>query len=309
MKSGTITVPPPTPKSPLKTPAAAAIAASFSVRLRGMPAIIGRVSVAAPLAEALEPLRSEPSRAAILLDVDGTLAPIVRHADDAHVPEPTRVPLIAVAKRYGLVACVSGRQAAIARRIVSLGTITYVGNHGAEILRGGATEVEHDPEVLSWARRVQDFARSAMTDDLRRLRVREEDKGVIAALHWRGAPDEQAAETAVLAVGAAAQDAGFWTHRGRKVLEIRPPVTLDKGRGITRLLTGLDLDAGLYVGDDLTDLDAFAALRRLRDEGALTTTLCVGVASDETPPELAESADVLVDGPTGVRALLSTLAA
>jgi trehalose 6-phosphate phosphatase len=274
-----------------------------------MPAIIGRVSVAAPLAEALEPLRSEPSRAAILLDVDGTLAPIVRHADDAHVPEPTRVPLIAVAKRYGLVACVSGRQAAIARRIVSLGTITYVGNHGAEILRGGATEVEHDPEVLSWARRVQDFARSAMTDDLRRLRVREEDKGVIAALHWRGAPDEQAAETAVLAVGAAAQDAGFWTHRGRKVLEIRPPVTLDKGRGITRLLTGLDLDAGLYVGDDLTDLDAFAALRRLRDEGALTTTLCVGVASDETPPELAESADVLVDGPTGVRALLSTLAA
>jgi trehalose 6-phosphate phosphatase len=274
-----------------------------------MPAIIGRVSVAAPLAEALEPLRSEPSRAAVLLDVDGTLAPIVRHADDAHVPEPTRAPLIAVAKRYGLVACVSGRQAAIARRIVSLGTITYVGNHGAEILRGGATEVEHDPELDGWARRVQEFARGAMTDDLRRLRVREEDKQVIAALHWRGAPDEDAAEAAVMAVGAAAEAAGFWTHRGRKVLEIRPPVALDKGRGIRRLLEGQDLDAALYVGDDLTDLDAFAALRARRDEGALTTALCVGVASDETPPELAETADLLVDGPTGVRALLSTLAA
>jgi trehalose 6-phosphate phosphatase len=274
-----------------------------------MPAIIGRVSVAAPLAEALEPLRSEPSRAAILLDVDGTLAPIVRHADDAHVPEPTRVPLIAVAKRYGLVACVSGRQAAIARRIVSLGTITYVGNHGAEILRGGATEVEHDPEIAGWGRRVQDFARGAMTDELRRLRVREEDKQVIAALHWRGAPDEAAAEAAVMAVGAEAQAAGFWTHRGRKVLEIRPPVALDKGRGITRLLAGQDLDAALYVGDDLTDLDAFAALRTLRDDGALTTALCVGVASDETPPALAESADLLVDGPAGVRVLLSTLAA
>src|SRR5947199_7904685 len=172
MKSGTITVPPPTPNSPLDTPPAPPIAASFGVRLRGMPAIIGRVSVAAPLAEALEPLRSDPRRSAVLLDVDGTLAPIVRHADDAHVPEPTRVPLIAVARRYGLVACVSGRQAAIARRIVSLGTITYVGNHGAEILRGGATEVEHDPELASWARRVQDFARSAMTDELQRLRVR-----------------------------------------------------------------------------------------------------------------------------------------
>src|SRR6266496_90028 len=157
MNSGTITVPPPTPNRPLNTPAAAAIAASFSVRLRGMPAIIGRVSVAAPLAEALEPLRSEPSRAAILLDIDGTLAPIVRHADDAHVPEPTRVPLVAVAKRYGLVACVSGRPAATARRIVSLGTITYVGNHGAEILRGGATEVEYDPEIVAWGQRVQEF--------------------------------------------------------------------------------------------------------------------------------------------------------
>src|SRR6476661_6806576 len=158
MKSGTMTVPPPTPKSPLKTPAPAAIAASFSVRLRGMPAIIGRVSVAAPLAEALEPLRSEPSRAAVLLDVDGTLAPIVRHADDAHVPEPTRVPLIAVAKRYGRVACVTGRRATVARRIVSLGSITSAGNHGAEILRGGQTEPEQDPEVAAWSQRMAVFA-------------------------------------------------------------------------------------------------------------------------------------------------------
>jgi trehalose 6-phosphate phosphatase len=274
-----------------------------------MPAIIGLVSVAAPLAEALEPLRFAPSRAAVLLDVDGTLAPIVRHAEDAHVPEPTRAPLIQVAKRYGLVACVSGRQAAIARRIVSLGTITYVGNHGAEILRGGATEVEHDPELVAWRRRVHDFARGAMNDELRRLRVREEDKDIIAAFHWRGAPDEPAAEAAVRALAADAEAAGFHTHRGRKVIEVRPPIAVDKGRGVTRLLSGYDLDAAMYVGDDLTDLDAFAALRALRDEGALQSALCVGVRSDETPPEIVEGADLLVDGPAGVRALLTTLAA
>jgi trehalose 6-phosphate phosphatase len=273
-----------------------------------MPAIIGRVSVAAPLAEALEPLRSEPSRAAILLDVDGTLAPIVRHAGDAHVPEPTRAPLIQVAKRYGLVACVSGRQAAVARQIVSLGTITYVGNHGAEILRGGATDVERDPELVAWGARVRGFARGAMTEELQRLRVRQEDKDIIAAFHWRGAPDEDAAEDALLAVAADAEAHGFHTHRGRKVLEIRPPLALDKGRGIRRLLEGLDLDTALYAGDDVTDLDAFAALRALRDDGALSTALCVGVASDETPPEVAEGADLLVDGPAGVRALLTTLA-
>src|SRR6266516_1103773 len=209
MNSGTMTVPPPTPNSPLKTPAPAAIAASFSVRLRGMPAIIGRVSVAAPLAEALEPLRSDPRRAAVLLDVDGTLAPIVRHADDAHVPEPTRVPLIAVAKRYGLVACVTGRRATTARRIVSLGSITYVGNHGAEVLRGGATEVELDPEVAAWSRRMDEWARATWNDNLHRLRVRAEDKDVIRAYHWRGAPDEAAAEAAVREVARRAEEDGL----------------------------------------------------------------------------------------------------
>src|SRR6185369_5357271 len=194
------------------TPAPAAITASFSVRLRGMPAIIGRVSVAAPLADALEPLRADPRHSAILLDVDGVLAPIVRHADDAHVPEPTRVPLIAVAKRYGLVACVSGRRATTARRIVSLGSITYVGNHGAEVLRGGRTEVELDPEVASWSPRMEAWASEAWNEELHRLRVRAEDKDVIRAYHWRGAPDEAAAEAAVRTLAEQAENEGFVVH-------------------------------------------------------------------------------------------------
>jgi trehalose 6-phosphate phosphatase len=133
------------------------------------------VSTAATLAEHLEPLRSDPAHSAVLLDVDGVLAPIVRHADDAHVPEPTRVLLIAVAKRYGLVACISGRRATTARRIVSLGSITYVGNHGAELLRGGSTEVELDPEVAAWSQRIAEWADAAWNQRLDRLRVRAED--------------------------------------------------------------------------------------------------------------------------------------
>ena len=161
------------------------------------------------------------------------------------MPEPTRTLLIAIARRYGLVACVTGRQAAIARRIVSLGTITYVGNHGAEILRGGATEVELDPEVAAWAQRVRDFAARALEDEaLRRLRVRGEDKDVIAAFHWRGAPDEEAAERAVRTVAERAEAEGLVTHWGRKVLEVRPPVRLDKGRGVEHLLADAGLDAG-----------------------------------------------------------------
>jgi trehalose 6-phosphate phosphatase len=267
------------------------------------------VSAAATLAEHIEPLRADPAHSAILLDVDGVLAPIVRHADDAHVPEPTRVPLIAVAKRYGLVACITGRRATTARRIVSLGSITYVGNHGAEVLRGGATEIELDPEVAAWSRRMSDWAERSWSDRLHRLRVRSEDKDVIRAFHWRGAPDEPAAETAVRELAEQAQDDGLVVHWGRKVLEVRPPVELNKGRGVERLLDETDMTAAVYVGDDNTDVDAFEALRRLTGDGRLQTGLCVGVRSDETPPELEEQADVLVDGPHGVRTLLSALAA
>jgi trehalose 6-phosphate phosphatase len=265
--------------------------------------------VEATITEAIAPLRADPRRAGVLLDIDGVLAPIVRHADDAHVPEPTRVALVAVAKRYGLVACVSGRQATTARRIVSLGSITYVGNHGAEMLRGGSSKVELDPEVAKWAPRIRAFADESFTDGLRRLRVRAEDKDVIRAFHWRGAPDEEAAEAAVRDIAERAEGAGLVTHWGRKVLEIRPPVELNKGRGVRRLIEETPIAVAAYVGDDTTDLDAFAALRALVEEKQLEHALCVGVRSDETPAELEAQADLLVDGPRGVRTLLSALAA
>lgn len=267
------------------------------------------MATAATLEELIAPLKADPRHSAILLDVDGVLAPIVRHADDAHVPEPTRVPLIAVAKRYGLVACISGRRATTARRIVSLGSITYVGNHGAEVLRGGRTEVELDPEVASWSPRMEAWARETWNEELNRLRVRAEDKDVIRAYHWRGAPDEAAAEAAVRKLAERAEKDGFVVHWGRKVLEVRPPVALNKGRGVEHLLEGTDITAAVYVGDDNTDLDAFDALRRLAAEGRLETAICVGVRSDETPAELEAKADVLIDGPVGVRTLLSALAA
>jgi trehalose 6-phosphate phosphatase len=303
-----MSTPPPTPNSPLNSPAAVPIAASVSVRLHGMSAILKAMSAAAPLVEALEPLRADPARAAILLDIDGTLAPIVRHADDAHVPEPTRTQLIAVAKRYAVVGCISGRRSSTARQMVSLGTIAYLGNHGSELLAPGGTDVEIDPEIAEYEPKVRAFAEAAYTTEVQRLRVRTEDKQAIKAFHWRGAPDEDAAEQAVREIAQRAQDEGFAIHWGRKVLEVRPPVEINKGRGVRRILEGRDLAAGLYVGDDMTDLDAFAGLRGLVEEGLLGAAVCVGVRSDETPHQLEEQADLLVDGPLGVRGLLMALA-
>ena len=259
--------------------------------------------------EALAPLRDDPRRAAILLDIDGTLAPIVEHAADAHVPESTRQMLITIADEYGLVACVSGRPASESRAMVSIGTITYLGSHGVEMLRSGWTAARLDPEIAEWARRIRDFGHAADTADTRKLRVRLEDKGPIVAFHWRGAPDEEAARAAVDEIARRAQEAGLHTHWGRKVLEVRPPVPIDKGAGIRHLLTevGSEIDTAMYVGDDTTDLDAFRALAAMRDEGRLSTAVRVGVASDEGPSEITEEADIVVDGPEGVRELLALL--
>jgi trehalose 6-phosphate phosphatase len=268
------------------------------------------MSAAATLAEALAPLRSDPARAAVLLDIDGTLAPIVRHADDAAVPEATRVQLIALAKRYAIVGCISGRRSTTARQMVGIGSIAYAGNHGSELLLPGAGTVEIDPELAAHEPAVRKFAADVYTPELQRLRVRSEDKQAIAGFHWRGAPDEDAAERAVQAIADQAQAAGLAIHWGRKVLEVRPPVEIHKGRGVQRLLEGRDIAVGLYVGDDMTDLDAFRGLRDLVAAGRLEAAICVGVRSeDETPDGLEEGSDVLVDGPAGVVELLRVLAA
>src|ERR1700760_4078655 len=121
--------------------------------------------------EALAPLRSDPAGSAVLLDIDGTLAPIVENASDASVPEATRQLLIRIARRYSLVACVSGRRASDARAMVSIGAITYVGTHGAELLQAGWTESRLDPRLDEWAERIAVFRNEADTGELRRRRV------------------------------------------------------------------------------------------------------------------------------------------
>ena len=125
----------------------------------------------------------------------------------------------------------------------------------------------------------------------------------IVGFHWRGAPDEAAALAAVDAIEAQARTAGFEPHRGRKVLEVRPPVPIDKGRGVRWVLGEAQPAAALYVGDDLTDIDAFAGVRQVAGEAAV----CIGVRSEETPAELEQAADAMVEGTRGVGELLEAL--
>jgi trehalose 6-phosphate phosphatase len=240
---------------------------------------------ASTLHEVLRPLTRAPERAGIFLDVDGTLAPIVERAEDARVPHATREALAALAPRYGCVACVSGRAALDARRLVGLSEIAYAGSHGAELLEPGADEPTVPAAFAEWAPRVREFVASQERGD-----ARVEHKGAIVALHWRGSEHE---EERVRAIARAAEDAGLAIHFGRKVLEIRPPVEFDKGQAVKAMIDRHSLEASLFAGDDVTDLDAFAVV-----------TVRVGVRSDEGPHEIVERADLVVDDMAAVLAAL-----
>ena len=141
---------------------------------------------ASSLASAIAPLIVDRSRTALLFDVDGTLAPIERDPQASSVPELTRRLLIDCQSTYGLVGCVSGRQAKEARRIVGIGSLPYCGNHGLELLPRGANEATVNAEAEAWTDRVQAAARETVPELREASGLRIEDKGPIVALHWRG---------------------------------------------------------------------------------------------------------------------------
>lgn len=213
-----------------------------------------------------------------------------------------------LARRYGLVACVSGRSASDARRLVGVGGIAYAGSHGAELLKPGSKRPQVTEAFKGWEGQVKAFVAERDTPELRRLRVRIEDKGPIAALHWRGVPDEDAARGRLAKLAAEAEREGLAVHWGRKVLEVRPPIEFNKGLAVRSLVEAAGSRVALFGGDDTTDLDAFDALRGLEEEGVLEATVLVGVRSDEGPEAIVERADLVVDGVEGFTRVLAALA-
>lgn len=233
----------------------------------------------------LAPLARAPDLSALVLDVDGTLAPIVARPELAVVPAETRTELARLAERYRLVACVSGRAGDDARRLVGVEGIQLVGNHGLEL----------DPRAHDLAEEIAAFRRE--------VGLPVEDKTLSLTYHYREAEDQAAARAELEEVARRAEEAGFDARWGRKVLEIRPAVEAHKGTAVRALVGRAGARLGLYAGDDTTDLDAFAGLRSLGLEHAV----CVAVASDEGPAALREAADLVVAGPEELTGLLRLL--
>jgi len=260
------------------------------------------------LAPLIAPLLAAPSKAAVLTDIDGTLAPIVESPEQVAVPDGARAALAELSGRFAIVACISGRRALKARELVGVKGIAYAGNHGLELLLAGEDEPQLDPSVRGREDAAADFVSELDGSELTHAELRVEDKGPIQALHWRGADDEDAAAARAREIAVEAGRAGLEPHWGRKVLELRPSGGCGKDAAVGAILAEDGVSAAIYGGDDRTDVDAFRRLRDLRERGRLQSAVCVGVSSAEAPAELTELADLTVEGPPGWLSVLRALA-
>ncbi|MFD7599527.1 trehalose-phosphatase [Streptomyces mirabilis] len=260
--------------------------------------------------DGLDAILTRPDRAVIALDFDGTLAPIVADPEQARA-HPDAVPaLAALAPKVASVAVVTGRPAGVAVRhggfagVPGLDHLVVLGHYGAErwdARTGTVNAPAPHPGVAA--------VRAELPGVLDGVGAWHgtwiEEKGRAVAVHTRRAEDPQAAFEALREpLTDLATRHGLIVEPGRMVLELRPP-GMDKGVALLEYVREVHAEAVMYAGDDLGDLPAFAAVDKLRSDGVPGLLVCSGSAE---VTELAERADLVVDGPAGVVRLLMALA-
>lgn len=233
---------------------------------------------------------------AVFLDYDGTLTPIVDDPATAVLDPDTRDGLRALALRHP-VAVVSGRDLDDVRTLVDLDDITFAGSHGFDILLADGTRHRRGDEY----RRSLDAAEQVLRARLDPIPGAQlERKRYALAAHFRRVPSERAEEVPVTVAEVAESYPDLRVTGGKMIAELRPDLEWDKGRALRLLIELLDLRGcvPVYVGDDLTDEDAFLALP---DPGA---AVVVRGEDDDRPTR----ADFALADPAATRELLRWLA-
>ena len=258
---------------------------------------------------------AQASQAVVCLDFDGVLAPIVDDPAQAHIHPDAADVLVALAERVRALAVVTGRPAAqavqlgdleaVGRRLGETGRdLLVLGQYGNERWDAGTRELVTPDPPAGLADLVAELPEVLAEAGLADAHV--EHKSLAVAVHTRRLPDPQGAlERLIPLLDARARDRGLVLEPGRMVVEVRGS-GMTKGDAVRTLHRELHPAAMVFVGDDLGDVEAFEAVAALRDDGLTGLLVCSGSQEQQA---LVELADVVVDGPDGVMALLRRLAA
>lgn len=241
----------------------------------------------------------------LITDVDGTISPIAPTPQLARVSAVCRRFLSSLSHQINLVAALSGRPAAIVRDMIGLDNIVYIGNHGME--RWHDNRVELLPEV----RRYVGIIETVIKEIFPRLPadgVIVENKGPAVTFHYRLAPDPVTAGKGILdAVNSSTLAKGLKITRGKMSVELLPPLDIDKGTAALSLIREHNLKGAIYLGDDLTDINAFRAMHSISTPSGFQG-LAIGVMSHDSPQLVAHEADFILDeGVKGVERFLEWL--
>ncbi|QXJ24089.1 trehalose-phosphatase [Actinomadura graeca] len=264
-------------------------------------------SLTAAGSDGLDAIRDTPAGAVLGFDFDGTLAPIVDDPSAARAHPGAAPALARLAPLVGSLVIVTGRPAAVAVEyggFAGIDGLVVLGQYGRERWESGTLTVPEPPAGVAEARAKLPGVLGAAGAP---PETYVEDKGQALAVHTRRcAEPEVALERLRSILAALAERTGLVVEPGRFVLELRPP-GMDKGVALRSFIDdrGARPSAVLFAGDDLGDLAAFGAVEELRAEGVPGVKVCSG--STEVTA-LADRADVIVDGPPGVVALLDALA-
>lgn len=256
---------------------------------------MGDVTQSAALAR-LEPILADPTRAGLFCDFDGTLSEIIDQPDLARPTDGSAAMLEDLARTIGLVGVLSGRPVAFLEAFFP-GAVLLAGLYGLETVTAGVRR-DH-PLGGAWREVIDDVAASSIAHGPVGMHV--EEKGLSLTLHFRTHPELEA-EVRAFAEKQAARS-GLQVRGARMSYELHPPIAVDKGTALLEL--SKDLSTVCFIGDDVGDLPAFDALDDLAARSV--SVVRVAVRSTEESSELVERADILVDGPPGVHALLAGL--
>jgi trehalose 6-phosphate phosphatase len=256
---------------------------------------VGAVTTSAALTR-FEPVLADPAGAGLFVDFDGTLSEIIDQPDLAQPAEGSAALLDQLAGKLGRVGVLSGRPVGFLEPFFP-SSVLLAGLYGLESVVAGVRR-DH-PLGGSWREVIDDVASSSIAHGPAGMHV--EEKGLSLTLHYRTHPElEEEVRTFASRQGARS---GLQVRPARMSVELHPPIAVDKGTALLELAKGLSTVC--FVGDDLGDLPAFDALDQLAERSV--SVVRVGVRSPEESAELVERADVHVEGPVGVRALLTEL--
>ncbi|HEX3013326.1 MAG TPA: trehalose-phosphatase [Methanobacterium sp.] len=235
-------------------------------------------------------------KTAVITDIDGTISKIVLDPDEATVSQIMKDTLKKLVNKFQLVGIVTGRNVRNAKEMLEVEGLLYIGSHGLEYLKDD--EIHIEPEVEEYLPIIQKVAQNLQNEEeLYNIKnILFQEKGLCFTVHYRKCEDPEETHRKILeAINEMEGIEKFKITEGRKVVEIRPKSGHDKGTILEKLIFENALEKLIYLGDDVTDVDAFNKLKELK-EGDKVNGVGIVVVSEEVPDYVKENASFYVNG-------------